>query len=1157
MGPRKEDHLFINVLVGGHAMKAMVDSGALMNAVSPRAVNQLQLPWKNKDRPFRVTNVEGKPLDHEDGTVDKETDELSLVVQNREEKESFDIVNIGRFDLILGRPWLRKWQPLIDWSSDQVSWEPARTPIKEGRVPRRPRRQRRSVTEKDRKATSQTNDMHQSAIALLLRVSEFAVLEGESDWRTKIPDRYHRFKKVFQKELDTGLPEHTQWDHEIPLKEGTHPKHFKVYSLNERQREALIEYLTDNLRKGYIRASTSPAGYPVLFVPKKNGKLRLVVDYRQLNDITIKNRYPLPLISDLRDRLQGSQWYTALDLKGAYHLVRMKEGEEWKTAFRTTQGLYEYLVMPMGLTNAPATFQAMINHVLREYLDLFVVAYLDDILIFSKTFEEHQQHVEQVLSALEKAKLLVEPEKCQFHVQRVDFLGYTIEPGRISMQEEKVQAIKDWPTPQNVTDVRAFVGYVNFYRRFIKGFGGVAAPLTNLTGGKREFEWKEEHQQAFEALKQAILKRPVLSEADPTKPYEVNVDASQWAIGGELGQRDNEGRFHPVAFFSKKLHGAELNYPIHDKELMAIVFAFREWKHYLTGATQQTIVFSDHKNLVHFTTTKELKGRQIRWAEELSEFNFVVKFRKGKENSQADALSRRSDHVEGQSRVQQRQLLEGNQEDGLRMMEREIATLITFQPTGEWRQKFLDAVRGDPLRQELEEKDGLLQYHDKTYIPETVRKEYVTEFHEHPTRGHPGVHRTLAGIRRTHDAPGLRKLVAKVIHECDTCQRNKADRHKPYGLLQTIPLPTAPWESVTWDFITKLPLSKEPLTGAQYDSILVIVCRLTKTAKFIPFKETATAADLAYTFDRNVVAEHGTPRQIISDRDKLFTSKFWQEWIKAISVKHKLSTARHPQTDGQTERTNQTLETYLRCYVNYKQDDWVEWLPYAQAAYNGSIHESIKQTPFFALYGYERPLELSLETSHDHSTRRIEDLSQLHEKLQQILKTTHTRHAEFANRHRMSGPSLEEGDKVYLRRKGITTKRPSEKLDHKKLGPFSIKKKIGEVNYELTLPPGMRIYPVFHVSQLEPAHEGARVHEEDEAEPDDKEWEVERILDDKMEAGRQWFYVKWKDYGHEDDTWEPIEHLKNAQEALQVYQASKSRTSPNPHQTSRLRPRRH
>ena len=268
-----------------------------------------------------------------------------------------------------------------------------------------------------------------------------------------------------------------------------------------------------------------------MFVPKKNGKLRLVVDYRQLNEITRKDRTPLPLITELRDRLHGMNWYTALDLKGAYNLIRMKQGHEWKTAFRTKYGLFEYLVMPFGLTNAPATFQRMINHVLREYVDIFVVVYLDDILIYSRTLEEHKEHVHKVLKTLQDAKLLVEPTKSKFHTQDVEFLGHRITPGEIHMQPEKLAPVRDWPTPTSVKDVQSFLGFANFYRRFLKGFGGIAAPLTELTKKDTEFSWTQKAREAFEKIKDLILSELVLKIFDPDLPIVLETDVSNYVLG--------------------------------------------------------------------------------------------------------------------------------------------------------------------------------------------------------------------------------------------------------------------------------------------------------------------------------------------------------------------------------------------------------------------------------------------------------------------------------------------------------------------------------------------------------------------------------------------------------------------------------------------------
>jgi len=435
-----------------------------------------------------------------------------------------------------------------------------------------------------------------------------------------------------------------------------------VYSCSEKELQALREYLDENLAKGFIRESSSPAGYPILFVPKKNGKLRLCVDYRKLNDITIKNRYPLPRIDEIMDRINGAQRYTKLDLQGAYNLVRIAQGEEWKTAFHTKMGLYEYLVMPMGLTNVPASFQALMNHVLWDHIDKICAVYLDDILVYSKDPKEHDHHVKLVLQKLEEYFLKVDLDKSEFDQEEVEFLGHIIGKNGIRMDPRKVQSVLEWPTPENLKDLQAFLGLANYYRRFIKSYSTIVTPLLRFTKKDVPFQWDEPAQKAFDALKEKFTTAPVLMVFDPTKPIYIETDASDYALGACLSQKDDQGRMHPVAFLSRKFSPAELNYQIHDKELMAIVVACQEWRQYIEGAAYTITVYTDHKNLIYFTTTKELNRRQVRWWEVLSPYDLNIVHRPGRENTCADALSRRPDYLKGMKPVSHT-ILEVNDND--------------------------------------------------------------------------------------------------------------------------------------------------------------------------------------------------------------------------------------------------------------------------------------------------------------------------------------------------------------------------------------------------------------------------------------------------------------------------------------------------------------
>ena len=341
--------------------------------------------------------------------------------------------------------------------------------------------------------------------------------------------------------------------------------------------EALKSYIDENLSKGFIRPSSSPCGAPVLFVPKKGGKLRLCVDYRALNAVTKKDRYPLPLIDNMLDRLKAASIYTKLDLKGAYNLTRVKHGDEWKTAFRSRYGHFEYLVMPFGLTNAPAVFQRLMNEIFQKHLDIFVVVYLDDILIYSESLEQHVEHVKIVLQILRENKLYCEYSKCIFHTTETEFLGYVISTAGLKMAQSKVESVLNWEPPKSKIGVMSFLGFANYYRRFIHNYAKIAGPLHATTCKDGIFKWTAEAQSSFEALKHAFVKAPVLKYVDFKKPFIVETDSSNFAIGCVLSQTFDNVQ-HPVAYYSKKLSGCETRWEIHDKELFGIITALRVWR---------------------------------------------------------------------------------------------------------------------------------------------------------------------------------------------------------------------------------------------------------------------------------------------------------------------------------------------------------------------------------------------------------------------------------------------------------------------------------------------------------------------------------------------------------------------------------------------------
>ena len=378
-------------------------------------------------------------------------------------------------------------------------------------------------------------------------------------------------------------------------------------------------YITESLASGIIRPSSSPVAAGFFFVAKKDGSLRPCIDYRLLNTITVKNKYPIPLLSSTFEPLTHATVFTKLDLRNAYHLVRIREGDEWKTGFNTHLGHFEYLVMPFGLTNAPAVFQTLVNDVLRDFINLFVIVYLDDILIFSPTPKEHTTHVCLVLQRLLENRLFVKAEKCVFGATSVEFLGHILEKGQVRAYPKKVRAVEEWARPADRTQLRHFLGFANFYRRFSR----VAAPRSALTSTLRPFSWTPEAEDAFSTLKS--LSAPVLILLQPSRQFIIEVDASDVGIGAVLSQRSEEDQqIHPVAFLSRHFSPAEKNYDVGNRELLAVHAALSEWRHWLEGAQHPVLIWTDHKNLMYIRDMKRLGPRQARWALFFCRFDFTL-----------------------------------------------------------------------------------------------------------------------------------------------------------------------------------------------------------------------------------------------------------------------------------------------------------------------------------------------------------------------------------------------------------------------------------------------------------------------------------------------------------------------------------------------------
>ena len=1017
-----------------------------------------------------------------------------------------------------------------------------------------------------------------------------------------LPKQYHEFLDVFSKKKSEDLPPRRPYDHAINLKEGTQAPSQALYGMSRTEIEELRRYLDENLAKGFIRASRSHAASPVMFVKKPGGGLRFCVDYRALNAITIKDRYPLPLIAETLHQLIKAKIFTKIDIIAAFNMLRIREGDEELTAFRTRFGLFESLVLPFGLCNGPASFQHFINDTLHEYLADFCTAYLDDILIYSDNELEHEVHVKKILSRLRDAGLQADITKCKFHVTEIAYLGMIVTTEGIKMDPAKVETVVNWPNLVNVKDVQSFLGFANFYRRFVYGFSDIAGPLTNLTKKETEFLWTDKCQLAFEMLKKAFTSDVILRHFDPDRPIIVETDASDYVSGGILSQYDDDGILHPVAYFSKKHNPAECNYEIYDKELMAIVRCFEEWRPELEGSAFPISVISDHKNLEYFASTKQLSRRQARWSEFLSRFDFKIVYRPGKAGGKPDALTRRSgdlpkegDDTDERRKFQHQTILktENLDEEVAKSYLRSILLAPAFLDDADieeaepqldedlidpdedistellWEQaltrdqfapEVLEALRNNERHHnriqlaECEDRDGILYFRNKKYVPRSdrLRLRIIQLAHDSVAGGHPGRSKCHEVVNRSYWWPSMHQSIKRFIRNCHTCRRSKPSRQRYQGWLRPLPPPERRWRDISMDYVG--PLTPSTFMGITYRYILVVIDRLSKMRHFIPITS-MEVEDAADAFYQNVWKLHGLPEAMVSDRGPQFVSDFWQLMCKRLKIDAKLSTGYHPETDGQTERANATMEHYLRAYVNYMQDDWAQWLPGAEFASNNTDSSSILASPFLANFGQhprmgfepEEPLPQDLTAQ---GRANLVAANQFVNKMQDI--DTHLRdemlmaqasYEATANANRRPCPRYFVGDMVWLSTRNIQTARPTVKLDDRNIGPYRVSKVFSNpLIVQLELPDTVKIHPVFHVNLLQ--HDandplpGQRPEPRDPviAEDGQREWYVNRVLNSKLDRRFQppllKYLVDWE--GH-PSTWEPFNYLINCQQVIDEY----------------------
>jgi hypothetical protein len=1098
----------------------LIDSGAASCFVSEKWAKDQRLPVQPLRQPVRVSLGDGVT----EGTLIGMVSAGEVTTQQSTASCPLLVMKQLSHDVILGMPWLEAADVTINFQQKQ--WNGKR--LIDLSVPQKGpgiERGRRAVL-----SAVKVGSEHAERVEAILR-------SYPSAFRT---DLLRRSTVSLEKAIKCKI---TLKDPQCrPTVDGERRR-------SPADRGILIEVVREMEAAGLIRPSKSPwSSQPVLVKKMRDGveiaEKRPCWDYRRPNDRIVGDAHPLPLPENMFAELTGSQVFSKMDLLKGFWQIPLEEDSKAILAMATPLGLYEPNFMPFGMKNAPAVFQREMQRVLRDRLGQGVLVFIDDILIHSKTVEEHEALVRWVLSRLVEEGYYAHPDKCEFFQREVSFLGHVISGKGVSVQAHKVKAVQEWPVLTKKKEVRQFLGLVNYYRKFIADFSEIARPLTDLTQDDHPWSWGEREQTAFDTLKKKLSTVDVLAHPDPTRQWIIHTDASEFAIAGVLSQQQADGTVRPVAYFSRKMSGAETKYDsIHEKELLALVKAVEHWRCYLEGSAFPVLLFTDHKGLSWLNTQRELTGRQTRWVERLAELEYKVIHIAGNDNGVADALSRRSDYegvplvevasegreanraVSGESSspaggvaasaaeappVRTRIILHCAEVDGHPQPESEREA----QPSGSLpplMDELREAVSTDKWYSakmaEQQPTDGLVReagllrtVSGQWYVPDDsdLKTRLLYEVHDSPGGGHLGVKKTLHKLQRVCWWLGMRTEVTSYVHSCVECLRVKHSQKKPAGLLLPLPIPSRPYDTITMDFVGPLPPSGE----RKYDYLLTVIDKFSKRVHLLPCHKTIDAHQTARLLIDNVVRQFGLPASIISDRDPRWTGVLWTELFAAMGTKLKRSSSFHPQTDGQTERVHRILEAMLRAYVNKRGSDWSEWLPTVEMSINSSVHEATGKTPF-ELTGvdWKDPLSLEMtsggggEMSSDVAREVLEGIKTAWEDARHMMMQSQVRMKKYADLRRRD-EQYAIGDQAMLSTKNLAKRQG--KLSPLFVGPFEVVGVSGEgLSVTLDLPPEYRrLHQPFHVSRLK------------RYTPSEVEWvgreQVDRPLPDLVDGQPMW-----------------------------------------------------
>ena len=1049
---QNKDLMKIPIVIGGISISALVDSGAITSIISTKVFATLE------DAEVKEVRKNITALSSATGDKLKIVGryKIPLLIQGKDliEHEFYVITNIG-FDCILGIDFIRERDIIINGKEGKFTYTTA-------------------------------NEVHSIIAAVAASIDEKTGVEPNishlmGKQKQLMKELLYRNQDIFainMMELGcTDIVEHAINNNDIVT-------YVRPYKTPMTQRPIIKQFIDEMLENRIIRPSVSPYSSPIVLTKKASGELRFCIDFRVINGNTPADRYQLPRIMEVFNSLYGTTIYSVFDMFSGFWQLNLREKDRHKTSFSTEFGSFEFNRFPFGLKNSGSVFQRMINRVMGPALGKHVICYMDDGIVFSRSFQEHLVHIEDVFQRLREFNLRLKLAKCAFAKDKLLYVGHIVNEAGIKPNPEKIEAVKNYPVPTNIKQLRTTLGLFNYYRTFVKGYAKTAEPLTNLTKKGVKWNWTKEHQEAFETLKENLIKAPILAYANINDDYIIDCDASDYAIGSVLVQRqkvkvplnedDNtwtsEDQFRwetkevAIAYSSRKLSDRERKYACIDREGLCIFHAFKAFYEYVYG--RHVTVRTDHAPLQYIMKKRDPSGRIGRWILYLQKFDLTIIYRPGNKNQNADALSRIPFET-GINTIQTKGIPKRRE-------------WIEKQRTDHYCETLLEPLRRKDTAR-LTRSGGILRINNKIVVPQDLKTPVMERFHEHQLSCHLGVDKSLAKIKEQYYWPGMRKDIQKFIKSCTECAQYKGGRVEAIPL-KPIEATRFPWERVGLDVKGPLP---ETYRGNRY--CLVMCDHLTRYVEVTAMKD-QKAATIAAKFIKRIILRYGAGLQILTDQGTPFMSKLMKNICKRLEIQQIRTSAYSPSTNGAVERWNKTLGEMLRTSIR-DQSDWDSLLPYIQFAYNSAVQSSLGETPHFLNYTRDPIMPDSFEEEPERNSS-IDTADELFfskwqkalESAREALITAQGKQKKYYDKNKKT-KKIKAGDRILLR-----NMRLSNKLDRKWLGPYIVTRTLGTTNCAIQLEQGSKVEMVVHLNRIKlfPNRENLAENENFEiSEPDD------------------------------------------------------------------------